>query len=91
MIIDPLGNSTSFQYSMDDIAPTGRKLREIAAEFHKLPSDGSRARQSGTPDGPVAGGSLYDCFRNANGENLFECLLKLCAIAIERGRPIISE
>jgi hypothetical protein len=91
VIIDPLGNRTSFQYSVDDIAPTGRKLREIAAEFHELQSDGSRDRQSRAPGGPVAGGPLYDCFRNANGENLFECLLKLCAIAIERGRPIISE
>jgi hypothetical protein len=90
MIIDPLCCITSFQYSVDDLIPNGRKLREIAAEFHKLPSDGATA-QSGTRDGPVASGSLYDCFQNANGENLFECLLKLCAIVIEHRRPIISE
>jgi hypothetical protein len=39
MIIDPLGCITSFQYSVDEFVPTGRQLREIAAEFHKLPSD----------------------------------------------------
>jgi hypothetical protein len=88
--IDPLDCVTSFQYSMDDIAPTGRKLREISAAFHKLPSD-STSSKSDIPDGSVAGGSLYDCFRNVNGENLFECLLKLCAVAIERGRPISSQ
>jgi hypothetical protein len=37
--------------------------------------------------GRVSG--IPDCFRNANGENLFECLLELCAVAIERERPII--
>jgi hypothetical protein len=30
-----------------------------------------------------------DCFRDANGANLFECLLELCAVAIEHERPII--
>jgi hypothetical protein len=90
-ILDPLNNMTSFQYSLDDIGPTGRKLREIAVEFHKLPSDGTIEALSGASEDGVGAGSLYDCFQDANGAKLFECLLKLCAVAIERGRPIISQ
>jgi hypothetical protein len=89
-IIDALSNATSFQYSMDDITSTERKLREIAAEFHKLPSD-SISAESSTEDGSAARRSLYDCFQNANGDNLFDALLKLCAVAIKHRRPIISE
>ena len=32
--------------------------------------------------------SLFDCFHNVNGENLFEGILSLCAAAREHGRPI---
>ena len=32
--------------------------------------------------------SLYDCFHEVNGQNLFEALLDLCAVAREHGRPI---
>jgi hypothetical protein len=35
--------------------------------------------------------SLYDCFHNVDGENLFEALLELCKVAKEHGRPITFE
>ncbi len=44
---------------------------------------------NGIIENGVGAGSLYDCFRDTNGGNLFECLLELCAVAIERDRPII--
>ena len=33
-------------------------------------------------------GSLYDCFHNVNGENLFAALLELCNVAKHHQRPI---
>ncbi len=86
---DPYACITSFECSLDYIGPFRRELREIAAEFHKLPSEETREPRSGTSKDGGGAGSLYDCFRNANGENLFECLLELCAVAIEHDRPII--
>ena len=67
------------------------------------PRFGSTAEKHGTPGRPssqithcgaialeyrVGAGSLYDCFHNVNGENLFEAILKLCGVAREHGRPI---
>jgi hypothetical protein len=75
---------TTFECSPNDIGPVGRQLQEIAAAFRALP-----AALDGTTEDGVGAESLYDCFRNANGENLFECLLELCAVAIEHERPII--
>jgi hypothetical protein len=75
---------TTLVWSPDDIGPFGRQVQEIAAAFRELP-----AALDGTTEDGVGAESLYDCFRNANGENLFECLLELCAVAIEHERPII--
>ena len=86
---DPLSCITTYEYSPNDIGPFGRQLQEIAAVFRELPA----SRTGEAPDGTTADGagaeSLYDCFRAANGANLFECLLELCAAAIEHDRPII--
>jgi len=76
---------TTLVWSPDDIGPFGRQLQEIAAAFRELAPS---AVESTSEDGEGAG-SLYDCFRNANNENLFECLLELCAVAIEHELPII--
>jgi hypothetical protein len=82
---DPYGRIiTTLDYSANDIGPFGRQLQEIAAAFRELPS-----ALDGTSEDGVGAELLYDCFRNANGENLFECLLELCAVAIEHELPII--
>ncbi len=86
---DPYGCMTTFEWSPNDIGPFGRKLLEIAAAFRELPSARTEEALNGASEDGVGGGSLYDCFRDANGANLFECLLKLCAVAIEHERPII--
>jgi hypothetical protein len=88
--LDPLACITTFEYSLNDIGPFGRQLQEIAAAFRELPS----ARTGGAIDdtsenGGGAESSLYDSFRNADGANLFECLLELCVVAIQLERPII--
>ena len=75
---------TTLVWSPNDIGPFGRQLQEIAAAFRALP-----AALDGTSEDDVGAESLYDCFRDANGANLFECLLELCAVAIEHERPII--
>ena len=86
---DPYSYMTTYEYSPNDIGPFGRQLQEIAAAFRELPSSGTGEALNGTTADGVVAGSLYDCFRDANGANPFECLLELCAVAIEHDRPII--
>ncbi len=35
--------------------------------------------------------SLYDCFQNVDGVNIFEALLDLCAIGEERDLPVLFQ
>ncbi len=86
---DPLSCITTYEYSANDIGPFGRKLQEIAAAFRELPSARTGEALNGTTAYGGGAESLYDCFRDANGANLFECLLELCAVAIKHDRPII--
>jgi hypothetical protein len=86
---DPLGCIMTFQWSPNDIAPFGRQLQEIAAAFWELPASRTGEALNGAGEDGVGAELLYDCFRNANGKNLFECLLELCAVAMEHERPII--
>ena len=80
---------TTLEWSPNDIGPFGRKLQEIAAAFRALPSEGNGEAVDGTSENGVGAESLYDCFRDANGANLFDCMLELCAVAIKHDRPII--
>ena len=80
---------TTYEYSLNDFGPFGRQLQEIAAVFRELPSVTAADYLNGASEDGGGGGSLYDCFRDANGANLFDCLLELCAVAIEHDRPII--
>ncbi len=86
---DPYSYMTTYEYSLNDIGPFGRQLQEIAAVFRELPASRSGEAPNGASDDGGGAESLYDCFRDASGANLFECLLELCAVAIERDRPII--
>ncbi len=83
------GCTTTLEWSPNDVGPFGRQLQEIAAAFRELPPARNGEGLNGTSKEGGTAESLYDCFRDANGANLFECLLELCAVAIEHERPII--
>ena len=87
--LDPLACITTFEYSLNDIGPFGRQLQEIAAAFRELPASKTGEALDGASEDRGGAESLYDCFRDANGANLFDCLLELCAVAIKHNRPII--
>ena len=80
---------TTYEYSANDIGPFGRQLQEIAAAFRELPAFRTADALHSASEDRVGTESLYDCFRDTNGANLFECLLELCAVAIKHERPII--
>ena len=64
------------------------ELTEIASEFKRLPPEEPREAFEHTAAERVGASSLYDCFHDVDGENLFESLLSLCGAAKEHGRPI---
>jgi hypothetical protein len=60
----------------------------IAGAFQNLPPEspvGAFEHAAGYRDGAA---SLYDCFHDVNGTNLFEALLELCDVGIANKRPI---
>jgi hypothetical protein len=76
------------EWALAEIPRLERELREIGAAFKKLPPEEPRGEFEHTAEYRAGAESLYDCFHEVNGENLFEALLDLCAVAREHGRPI---
>jgi hypothetical protein len=89
IVDDPYSRLTTLVWSPDDIGPFQRQLQEIAAAYRELTLGGTAEAENGTSGDSMGAESLYDCFRDANGANLFERLLELCAVAIEHNQPII--
>ncbi len=89
IVDDPYSRLTTLVWSPDDIGPFQRQLQEIAAAYRELTLGGATEAVNGTSDDGLGAESLYDCFRDANGANLFKCFLELCTVAIQHGRPII--
>ena len=76
------------EWSLAEIPRLEEELREIGAAFRKLPPEEPTGAFEHTAEHRVGAGSLYDCFHNVDGENLFEALLELCETAREHKRPI---
>lgn len=76
------------EWSLTDIQELEEELRDIAAEFKKLPPEPVGPAFDHTAKYRIQAKSLYDCFHNVSGENLFEALLNLCATATRYKRPI---
>ena len=76
------------EWTLVEIPLLERELHEIGAEFKKLPPQEPRGAFEHTAEYRVGAKSLYDCFHTVNGENLFEAILDLCAVARQYKRPI---
>lgn len=76
------------EWSVAEIPVLERELREIAAEFVRMGPEEPAGAFEHCADRRAGAQSLYDCFHEVNGQNLFEALLRLCAIARDRARPI---
>ena len=75
-------------WTLSEIPALERELTEIAEQFKLLPPEKPVKAFEHTAEFREGAASLYDCFHNVNGENLFESLLSLCAVAREHQRPI---
>ena len=75
-------------WSLEDLPKLQREIREIAAAFKELPPEVPVGAFEHTAGYRTASASLYDCFHDVNGTNLFEALLDLCDVALANKRPI---
>ncbi len=76
------------EWTLAEIPALENELSEIAAEFKGLPAEEPLNAFEHTAEYRVGARSLYDCFHNVNGENLFAALLRLCHVAKQHQRPI---
>ena len=76
------------EWTLAEIPLLERELREIGAAFRKLPPEEIQGAFEHTIDDRIGAKSLYDCFHNVSGENLFDAILELCEVARQQERPI---
>ncbi len=79
------------EWSVDAIPDLQRELRSIADHFKELPPQRIDGAFEHTAESRAGARSLYDCFHNVDGENLFEALLDLCSEALRLQRPILFQ
>ena len=68
-----------------------RELESVAAAFRRLPPEEPKDAFEHAADNRQGARSLYDCFHNVDGENLFEALIALCDEGIQRKQPIVFQ
>lgn len=76
------------EWSVAELPQLAGELQRIAAAFRALPSEAPQGAFKHTAEYRTEARSLYDCFHNPSGENLFEALTDLCEQGIRTQRPI---
>jgi hypothetical protein len=76
------------EWTVEQLSALVRELETIAARFRTLPPEEPKGAFEHAAEDRVGAASLYDCFHDVNGENLFESLIGLCRQGISSKRPI---
>lgn len=76
------------EWAVEELQPLWSELERIAARFRELPPEEPRSAFEHTAEYRAGATSLYDCFHEVNGENLFVALIALCELGIRARRPI---
>ncbi len=79
------------EWTVEQLPALLRELEAIAARFRALPPEEPRGAFEHTAEYREGATSLYDCFHEVNGENLFEALIGLCRQGIDSQRPIMFQ
>jgi hypothetical protein len=67
------------------------ELQTIGERFRHLPPEQPQGAFEHTEEYRRDARSLYDCFHNVDGENIFEALIALCGEGIHRQRSIVFQ
>ena len=76
------------EWTVEQLPALVRELETISAKFRTLPAEQPQGAFDHTAEYRQDAESLYDCFHDVNGQNLFEALISLCKQGISSQRPI---
>ncbi len=76
------------EWAVEQLPALVRELEIMSAKFRSLPPEAPEGAFEHTVEYREGAKSLYDCFHEVNGKNLFEALLALCRQGISSQRPI---
>ena len=76
------------EWTVEQLPALVRELETIGTRFRTLPPEDPQGAFEHTAEYRAGAASLYDCFHEVNGENLFEALIGLCKQGISSQRPI---
>jgi len=79
------------EWSASELIALRRELLAIGEQFKKLPPRDIKAAFEHTAEYRARAVSLYHCFHNIDGENLFQALISLCDDGIRLQRPILFQ
>jgi len=75
----------------DDARMLRCELGSLAALFKQLPPEEPIEAFEHAAELRRNASSLYECFHNVDGDNLFEALMGLCDEAVRSGKPILFQ
>lgn len=76
------------EWSVAELSRLIQELEAIGAKFRSLPPEDLQGAFEHTAEYREGARSLYECFYNVDGENLFEALIALAEAGIKAKRPI---
>jgi hypothetical protein len=79
------------EWSISELPQLQAELRLISDQFKKLPAEAPKNAFEHNKGRWSNANSLYDCFQNVDGENIFEALIILCDEGIQKNMPILFQ
>jgi hypothetical protein len=79
------------EWTPSDARILKNELKEIGEAFLDLPAVRHSDAFEHTSEHWLLASTLFDCFHNVDGENLFEALDALCTVAINQDKPILFQ
>ncbi len=79
------------EWSPKELRRLRSELETIGEQLRRLPAEQPSGALEHTAKFRRGAKSLYDCFHNVDGENVFEALIALCDEGIARDRPVLFQ
>jgi hypothetical protein len=79
------------EWSVSDLPTLKNELQLVANHFKTLPPELPQKAFEHSVEFHKSASTLYDCFHNVDGENVFEALIALCDEGIRLNKPILFQ
>jgi immunity protein 70 of polymorphic toxin system len=79
------------EWLASDLPKLKDELQLIAIQFKKLPPESPQKAFEHTAEFRKNASTLYDCFHNVDGENIFEALIALCDEGLRLNKSILFQ